>query len=133
MISCNWFSYCTGVAIRSFSILGVARSVRAGKERRGEERNKPRPQNRKDSDKGSVCVRVCVRCLFTRLVCVSGDSKPSEASPQSISINKSSVGGPTAAAPPPPPTLSYSSMQRSKVSQNSTNPGTHHTMEGCCC
>lgn len=67
-----------------------------------------------------MCVRVC---LFTRLVCVSGDSKPSEASPQSVSINNSSVGGLTAATPPPPPpppTLSYSSMQRSKVTQNTT-------------
>lgn len=34
-----------------------------------------------------------VACVFTRLVCVSGDSELSEASPQSISINKSSVGG----------------------------------------
>lgn len=56
MISWNRFGFTAGVARRSSGSRRAAESV--GGMGEAEERNKPGPQNRKDSDKGSVCVCV---------------------------------------------------------------------------
>lgn len=55
--------------------------------RRGERGGKTKKKGEKER------TQTRVECVLTMLVCVSRDAELSEALPQSISINKSNVGG----------------------------------------